>query len=95
MFQGGVVPHRPHVRLGGHLHAVLQGEGDGHSAERGGVRGHRPGHRNPLWPGHHAGPQRGALYGGPPSGSAGGSGLIGGERSEFYRSEQANRTNSV
>lgn len=32
MLQGCVVPHRPNVWLCGHLHAVLQGEGDGHSA---------------------------------------------------------------
>lgn len=81
MFQGSVVPHWPHVRLCGHLHAVLQGEGDGHSTERGGVRGHRPGHWNPLWPGDHVGPQCGVVYGGPPSGPAGRSGITGGERS--------------
>ena len=80
MLQGGVVPHWPAVRLRGHLHAVLQGAGDGHSAERGGLGGHRPGHRDPVRPGDHAGPQRGAVHGGPAAGPAARSGLAGGKR---------------
>ena len=83
MLQGRIVPHRPDVRLRGHLHAVLQGEGDGHSAERRGVGGHRPGHRDPVWPGDHVGPQRGAVYGGPAARSAGRSGFTGGEQTHF------------
>lgn len=94
MFQGGVVPHRPHVRLGGHLHAVLQGESDGHSAERGGVCGHWPGHRDPVRLGYHVGPQCGAVYGGSPSGSAVRSGISGGETSCFCRLEQLNLKNA-
>jgi len=79
MLQGCVVPHWPTVWLCGHLHAVLQGEGDGHSAEPRGVSGHRPGHRDPLWPGDHVGPQCGAVYGGPAAWPAAGSGFTGGE----------------
>lgn len=79
MLQGRVVPHRPHVRLCGHLHAVLQGEGDGHTAQRRGVCGHRPGHRDAVWPCDYVGPQRGAVYGGPAAGPAGWSGFTCGE----------------
>lgn len=78
MLQGGAVPNRPDVRLCGHLHAVLQGEGDGHSAECRGVRGHRPGHRDPVWSGDYAGSQCGAVYGGPAAGPTGWSGITGG-----------------
>lgn len=80
MLQGRVVPDRPHVRLRGHLHAVLQGESDGHPAERRSLRRHRPGHRDPVWPGDHAGPQRGTVYGGPAAWPAGWSGFPGGKR---------------
>lgn len=79
MLQSSVVPHGPDVWLCGHLHAVLQGEGDGHSAERRGFGGHRLGHRHPVWPGDHVGPQRRALYGGPAPGPASGGGFTGGK----------------
>lgn len=80
MLQGSVVPHRPHVWLCGHLHAVLQREGNGHSAERRSVSGHWSGHRDPVWPGDYVGSQCGAVYGGPASGPAGGSCFTGGEQ---------------
>lgn len=82
MLQGRFVPHRPDVWLCGYLHAVLQGESDGHSAECRGISGHRPRHRDPVWPGDHVGPQRGTVYGGPAAGPAGRSGFTGGE--DFY-----------
>lgn len=56
MLQGRAVPHWPDVWLCGHLHAVLQREGDGHPAECGGICGHRPWHWDPVWPGDHVGP---------------------------------------
>lgn len=83
MFQGRIVPHRPNVWLCGHLHAVLQGEGDGHSTQRGGISGHRSGHRDPVWPGDHVGSQCGTVYGGPSAGPAGWSGFTGGENKTF------------
>lgn len=79
MLQGSIVPHGPYVWLCGHLHAVLQGEGDGHSAERRGVSGYRPGHWDPVWPGDYVGSQCGTVYGGPASGPAGRSGFTSGE----------------
>lgn len=78
MLQGRVVSHRPNVWLCGHLHAVLQGEGDGHSAECGGICGHRPRHRDLVWPRDHVGPQCGAVYGWSVVGPAGWSGITGG-----------------
>lgn len=90
MLQGRIVPHRPHVWLRGHLHAVLQGEGDGHSAECRGIGGHRPGHRDPMWPGDHVGSQCGTVYGGPAAGPAGWSGFTGGE--ETYLNLNENNT---
>lgn len=83
MLQGRVVSHWPNVWLCSHLYAVLQGEGDGHSAERRGVRGHWPWHRDPVWPCDHVGPQCGAVYGRPAVGPADWSGIIGGNASVF------------
>lgn len=83
MLQGGVVPHGPHVWLCGHLHAVLQGEGDGHSAERRGFSGNRPGHWDPVRPGDHVGSECGTLHGGPATGPAGRGGFTGGEEKHF------------
>ena len=80
MLQGRVVPHRPNVWLRGHLHAVLQGEGDGHSAERRGFSRHWPGHRDPVRPGDHAGSQCGTVHGGPAAWPARWSGVTGGKR---------------
>lgn len=79
MLQGSIVPHRPYVWLCGHLHAVLQGESDGHSAECRGVCRHRPGNWDPVRPSDYVGPQCGTFYGGPASGPAGRSGFSGGE----------------
>lgn len=83
MLQGGALPDGPDVRLCGHLHAVLQGACAGHPAERGGLGGHRPGHRHPVRPGDHAGPQRGPLHGGPAARPAGGRGFAGGKRTRL------------
>lgn len=88
MLQGRIVPHRPNVWLRGHLHAVLQGEGDGHSAERRGFSGHRPGHRDPVWLGDHVGPQCGIVYGGPAAGPTGWSGFTGGEEKHLHTEYQ-------
>lgn len=79
MLQGSIVPHRPYVWLCGHLHALLQGEGDGHSTECRGISGHRLGNWDPVWPSDYVGSQCGAVYGGPASGPAGRSGFSGGE----------------
>lgn len=84
MLQGCVVSHGPNVWLRGHLHAVLQGEGDGHAAECGGVCWHRPWHWDPVWPGDHAGSQCGAVYGRPAAGPAGWSGIAGGNLFCFF-----------
>lgn len=83
MLQGRIVPHRPNVWLCSHLHAVLQGEGDGHSTECGGISGHRPGHRDPVWPGDHVGSQCGTVYGGPAAWPAGWSGITGGKETHL------------
>lgn len=109
MLQGCVVSHGPNVWLCGHLYAVLQGEGDGHSAECGGIRGHRPRHRDPVWPRDHDGPQCGAVYGRPVVGPAGWSGITGGNvlfclfcfcflsqmTSIFYFSDMSILTNAI
>lgn len=79
MLQSSTVPHGPDVWLCGHLHAVLQREGDGHSAECRGVSRHWPGHWDPVWPCDYVGPQCGTVYGGPASGPAGWSGFSCGE----------------
>lgn len=79
MFQGGAFPHGPDVRLRGHFHAVLQGAGDGHPAQRGGLGGHRPRHWHPVRPGDYAGPKRRPLHGGPAARTASGRGFSGGE----------------
>lgn len=83
MLQGCVVPHRPHVWLCGHLHAVLQGEGNGHSAERRGIGRHRLGHWDLVWTGDNVGSQCRTVYGGPTAGSAGWSGFTGGEETHL------------
>lgn len=83
MLQSSNVSDRPDVWLRCHLHALLQGARAGHPAERGGLSGHWPGHRHALWPSHHAGAQRGPLYGWPAAGPAGGRGYPGGHGRAF------------
>lgn len=85
MLQGSVVSNRPDVWLCGHLHAVLQGEGDGHSAERRGICRYWPGHWDTVWPGDHVGPQRGPFYGRPAAGPAGWSCITCGKSLPFVR----------